>query len=41
MTAACLLDSNILLRISQRDNPHYPTIRAALVTFRRQGARLC
>jgi hypothetical protein len=41
MSAACLLDSNILLRMSQRDDPHYPAIRAALVTFRRQGTRLC
>jgi hypothetical protein len=41
MAAACLLDSNILLRMSQRNDPHYPAIRTALVTFRRQGARLC
>jgi predicted nucleic acid-binding protein len=39
--AACLLDSNILLRMTQRDDPHYPAIRAALVTLRRQGTRLC
>ena len=41
MIAACLLDSNILLRMSQRDNPHYTAIRAALVTYRKQGTRLC
>jgi len=39
--AACLLDSNILLRMTQRDDPQYPAIRAALVTLRRQGTRLC
>ena len=38
---ACLLDSNILLRMSTLGDSHYPAIRAALVTFRRQGARLC
>jgi predicted nucleic acid-binding protein len=41
MAAACLLDTNILLRMSQRDDPHYPAIRAALVALRRQGTRLC
>src|SRR3954471_4260988 len=38
---ACLLDSNILLRISQRGEPHYAIIRLALVTLRRFGTRLC
>lgn len=39
--AACLLDSNILLRLSHRGDPQYPAIRAALVTVKRQGTRLC
>jgi hypothetical protein len=39
--SACLLDSNILLRISQRAGPHYLAIRSALVGFRIQGTRLC
>jgi predicted nucleic acid-binding protein len=38
---ACLLDSNILLRISKRDDPHHPVIVDALKTLVRQGVRLC
>ena len=38
---ACLLDSNILLRMSQRADPQYSAIRSALITFRNQGTRLC
>ena len=38
---ACLLDSNILLRMSQRADAHYPSIRVALVTLRGLGIRLC
>src|SRR5271169_324704 len=38
---ACLLDSNILLRMSQHADPHYLAIRFALITFRNQGTRLC
>jgi hypothetical protein len=38
---ACLLDSNILLRMSQRADPHYPAIRSALLILRNQGTRLC
>lgn len=39
--AACLLDSNILLRMTQREDPHYHAIRVALVRLRSQGVRLC
>ena len=38
---ACLLDSNILLRISKRDDPHHPVIARALKTLVGQGVRLC
>ena len=38
---ACLLDSNILLRMSQRADPHYSAIRSALLILRNQGTRLC
>src|SRR2546429_6815382 len=38
---ACLLDSNILLRISNRDDPHHPVIAQALKTLVGQGVRLC
>jgi predicted nucleic acid-binding protein len=38
---ACLLDSNILLRISRRDDPHYNDIRTSLVSYRRRAIRLC
>ncbi len=38
---ACLLDSNILLRMSRRADPHYSAIRAALVVFRSQNSRMC
>jgi predicted nucleic acid-binding protein len=38
---ACLLDSNILLRMSQRADPHYEAIRSALRILRNQGTRLC
>ena len=34
---ACLLDSNILLRISKRDDPHHPVIAQALKTLVGQG----
>ena len=39
--AACLLDTNILLRISQRQDPDYHPIRNALVSLGTRGARLC
>jgi predicted nucleic acid-binding protein len=38
---ACLLDSNILLRVSRRSDPHYHEIRGALVAYRKRAARLC
>lgn len=38
---ACLLDSNILLRISKSDDPHHAVIRQALHVLVGQGARLC
>ena len=37
----CLLDSNILLRVSPRADPHYNDIRSALVSYRRRAFRLC
>src|SRR5205809_534098 len=37
---ACLLDSNILLRVSRRADPHYEVIRTALVSYRRRAVRL-
>jgi hypothetical protein len=39
--AACLLDSNILLRISKSDDPHHPAIVRALKALVGQGVRLC
>src|SRR5438128_6296481 len=38
---ACLLDSNILLRVSRRADPHYYEIRSALLSYRRRRIRLC
>lgn len=38
---ACLLDSNILLRISKSDDPRHPVITQALKTLVAQGVRLC
>ena len=38
---ACLLDSNILLRISKNDDPHHAIIGHALRTLVGQGVRLC
>lgn len=38
---ACLLDSNILLRISKSDDPQYAAISHALHALVGQGARLC
>jgi predicted nucleic acid-binding protein len=37
----CLLDSNILLRISQSADPQYGAIRRALHVLVEQGVRLC
>lgn len=39
--SACLLDSNILLRISKRDDPQHPFIAQALKTLVDHGVRLC
>ena len=38
---ACLLDSNILLRISKSDDPQQPVIGHALRALVGQGVRLC
>jgi hypothetical protein len=38
---ACLLDSNILLRISKSDDPQYFAIGHALHVLVGQGRRLC
>jgi predicted nucleic acid-binding protein len=38
---ACLLDSNILLRISKHDDPQHPVIVLALKALVGQGIRLC
>jgi predicted nucleic acid-binding protein len=38
---ACLLDSNILLRISKSDDPQHAVIRHALHELVGQGVRLC
>src|SRR5271157_389502 len=38
---ACLLDSNILLRISKSDDPQHAAISHALRVLVGQGARLC
>ena len=39
--AACLLDSNILLRISKSNDPQHAAIRQALHVLVGQGVRLC
>jgi predicted nucleic acid-binding protein len=39
--AACLLDSNILLRISKNDDPQQPIIANALKAQIEQGVHLC
>jgi predicted nucleic acid-binding protein len=36
-----LTDTNILVRVSQREDPSYGMIRAALSSLRAAGARLC
>jgi predicted nucleic acid-binding protein len=38
---ACLLDSNILLRISKSNDPHHAVINEALHVLVKQGSRLC
>ena len=36
-----LADTNILVRVSQRADPSYGMVRAALISLRGAGARLC
>lgn len=38
--AACLVDTNILLRLSRRSDPQSPAIQTALAELDRQGAEL-
>ena len=38
---ACLLDTNILLRMSKGDDPHYRVIGGALRALVTRGVRLC
>lgn len=38
---ACLLDTNVLLRILQPHHPHHPIAVAAVETLKAQGERLC
>lgn len=38
---AYLLDTGILLRLIQKDDPHHHSIRQALRVLRRDGERLC
>ena len=38
---ACLLDSNILLRISKSDDPQHLVVTQALKTLVAKGVRLC
>ena len=40
-SSSCLLDSNVLLRISQRDDPQHAAIVEALRSLIRRGCRLC
>ncbi len=37
----CLADTNILIRVSHREDPNYGMIRAALSSLRATGATLC
>lgn len=38
---ACLLDTNILLRLRQRSDPHYFVTSNAVLALHRKGTRLC
>jgi predicted nucleic acid-binding protein len=40
-SAAWLLDTNILLRMSKRDDPHHPMISGTLRVLAAKGARFC
>jgi predicted nucleic acid-binding protein len=39
--ARCLIDTNILLRLSRRDDPQYALVQAALDELDKQGTDLC
>lgn len=39
--SSCLLDTNILLRLTKRDSPEFSSIREALRTLDRGNNRLC
>ena len=41
MADSCLVDSNILLRMSKRDDPHYENVRTALQSLVGRGGQLC
>jgi predicted nucleic acid-binding protein len=41
MAGACLLDSNILLRMTKSDDQHYGIISGALQALGAQGTQLC
>ncbi len=41
VVSAWLLDTNILLRMSKSDDPHYATVSNALQSLVAHGARLC
>ncbi len=41
INTSCLLDSNILLRISKGDDPSHPVIAKAIRELIRQGITLC
>lgn len=38
--ASCLVDTNILLRITRRSDPHHKTVDAALARLAEQGTTL-
>ena len=36
-----LVDSNILTRLTQKQSPHYPIARSAVISLRKQGEEIC
>lgn len=36
-----LADSNILLRLTQKNHQHYPIVRNAVINLRKQGEEIC
>ncbi|HSK74584.1 MAG TPA: hypothetical protein VK892_22990 [Pyrinomonadaceae bacterium] len=36
-----LADSNILTRLTQKQSPHYPIARRAVISHRKQGEEIC